>query len=257
MRDWAPPRHTWQTARASASAASAGRGGFASRRMRVIIAVTWALSARPLPVTAALTSLGVCSARGRPRLAAASMAIALACAVPMIVLTSPRAKTRSTAMASGAYRSTQSSSSIWRARRRSGTESDEGVRTTPTATIRRGAPTPPSTTPRPQRVSPGSTPNTRTTTSSAPVRPSAHARSSACVDNCSIDTVRGEAPGPDHRRATPTRADGRFPWGTARRSSTRRRSVARPRPGQPGPGRPAHSSSSSCAATSSETSPLT
>ena len=29
--------------------------------------VTWALSARPLPVTAALTSLGVCSATGRPR----------------------------------------------------------------------------------------------------------------------------------------------------------------------------------------------
>ena len=42
-------------------------GGSASRSSRITMAVTWALSARPLPVTAALTSLGVCSATGRPR----------------------------------------------------------------------------------------------------------------------------------------------------------------------------------------------
>ena len=36
-RRWAPPRHRWQIARASASAASAGRGGSASRSSRVTI----------------------------------------------------------------------------------------------------------------------------------------------------------------------------------------------------------------------------
>ena len=43
-----------------------------SRRIRVTMAPTWALSARPLPVTAALTSLGVCSATGTPAGRAAS-----------------------------------------------------------------------------------------------------------------------------------------------------------------------------------------
>ena len=69
--------------------------------MRVTIAPTWALSARPLPDTAALTSLGVCSAIGRPRRAAATSAMPLAWAVPMMVLESERANTRSTATASG------------------------------------------------------------------------------------------------------------------------------------------------------------
>ena len=66
MRAWAPPRQMWVMARASASAASAGLGMASSRRMRVTIAPTCALSARPLPDTAALTSLGVCSATGMP-----------------------------------------------------------------------------------------------------------------------------------------------------------------------------------------------
>ena len=41
-------------------------GTSSSRSRRVTIAPTWALSARPLPVTAALTSLGVCRATGMP-----------------------------------------------------------------------------------------------------------------------------------------------------------------------------------------------
>ena len=65
------------------------------------IAVTWALSARPLPVTAALTSLGVCSATGRPRRAAQTIATAPACAVPITVRTLCWLNTRSTATASG------------------------------------------------------------------------------------------------------------------------------------------------------------
>src|SRR3569833_102652 len=59
-RAWAPPRQTWLMASASASAASAGLGGAASRSSLVSIVVTWSLSARPFPVTAALASLGVC-----------------------------------------------------------------------------------------------------------------------------------------------------------------------------------------------------
>ena len=53
--------------------------------MRVTIAPTWALSARPLPETAALTSLGVCRATGSPRRAATTIAMPLAWAVPMTV----------------------------------------------------------------------------------------------------------------------------------------------------------------------------
>lgn len=55
-----------------------GFGGASRRSRRVTIAPTWALSARPWPVTAALTSLGVCRATGMPRRAAQSMATALA-----------------------------------------------------------------------------------------------------------------------------------------------------------------------------------
>ena len=43
-----------------------GRGASASPSNRVTMAVTWCLSARPSPVTAALTSLGVWKATGRP-----------------------------------------------------------------------------------------------------------------------------------------------------------------------------------------------
>ena len=63
--------------------------------------VTWALPARPLPVTAALTSLGVCSATGRPRRAEHTIATAPAWAVPITVRRLCWLKTRSTATASG------------------------------------------------------------------------------------------------------------------------------------------------------------
>jgi len=65
------------------------------------MAVTWALSALPLPVTEALTSVGVCIASVSPRRAAASMGIADAWAVPMIPLMLALANTRSTATVSG------------------------------------------------------------------------------------------------------------------------------------------------------------
>ena len=63
-RFWVPPRHTWQMARASASAASAGLGTASSLRIRATMLPTWSLPARPEPVMAAFTSLGVCSATG-------------------------------------------------------------------------------------------------------------------------------------------------------------------------------------------------
>ena len=53
-----------------------GPGCAASPRMRVTIEVTCLLSARPEPVTAALTSVGVWKTTGMPRLVAASMATA-------------------------------------------------------------------------------------------------------------------------------------------------------------------------------------
>ena len=66
---------------------SAGLGRSVIRSSRMTISVTWSLSARPLPVTAALTSLGVCSATGSPRRAAHTIATAPACAVPITVRT--------------------------------------------------------------------------------------------------------------------------------------------------------------------------
>ena len=150
--------------------------------MRVTIAPTWALSARPLPETAALTSLGVCSAIGRPRRAAATIAIPLAWAVPMIVLESERAKTRSIATASGWCSSSQASMprSMWTSR--SETCWSAEVRSTLTSTSRSGRPTLPSTTPMPQRVSPGSIPSTRM---SLALRP----------NTCSYVTLAGAAAG--------------------------------------------------------------
>src|SRR6478609_3740017 len=162
IRAWAPPRQMWVMASASASAASAGLGGESSRRMRVTIAVTCALSARPLPETAALTSLGVCKAIGSPRRAAATRAMPLAWAVPMIVLESERANTRSTATASGWYSSSQASMPFSIVTSRWAIGRSALVRTTLTSINVRGRPTVPSTTPRPQRVSPGSIPSTRT-----------------------------------------------------------------------------------------------
>ena len=52
-------RQQWQIASASASAASAGVGFCCKARIFVTMVVTWALSAWPLPVTAAFTSVGV------------------------------------------------------------------------------------------------------------------------------------------------------------------------------------------------------
>src|SRR5690606_40090553 len=57
------------------------------RSSRVTIAVTWALSAWPDPVTAALPSLGVYVVTGRPARAPARTATAPACAVPITVRT--------------------------------------------------------------------------------------------------------------------------------------------------------------------------
>ena len=88
-------------ARASASAASAGLGAASSLRIRATMLPTWSLPARPEPVMAAFTSLGVCNATGYPRRAATSIATPAAWAVPITVCTLCWAKTRSTATASG------------------------------------------------------------------------------------------------------------------------------------------------------------
>ena len=58
-----------------------GRGGSAILSSRITIVVTWASSRpSPLPVTAAFTSLGVCSATGSPRRAGAQDGATPACA---------------------------------------------------------------------------------------------------------------------------------------------------------------------------------
>ena len=147
----------------SASAASAGVGASVSRRSRVTIAATWALSARPLPVTAAFISLGVCRATGMPAPAAADdghraglggahhRAHVVLAEDPLDgdgvgpVLGEPGLDRRARWPAAG------------RRCRALG-----GVRTTSTATSVSGRPAEPSTTPSPHRVSPGSTPSTRT-----------------------------------------------------------------------------------------------
>lgn len=144
-------------------------GGASSRSRRVTIAPTWALSARPLPVTAALTSLGVCRATGMPRRAAHSIATALAWAVPMTVRTLCWLNTRSTATNSGRCSSSQRSMPCSTATRRCPNSASLGVRTTPTPSMVSGRPATPSTTPTPHRVSPGSTPSTRTHPSPSPL----------------------------------------------------------------------------------------
>jgi len=121
---------------------------------------TCPLTATPLPVTAALTSLGVCVATGSPRRAAATITTAAACAVPITVRTLCWLKTRSTATASGAIRSSHRSTSASMASRRRAGSSSLAVRTIPTSTRRSAAPGAPSTAPKPHRVSPGSTPST-------------------------------------------------------------------------------------------------
>ena len=96
-------------ASASASAASAGVGLVCSARILVTIAVTCALSARPLPVTAALTSLGVWKCTSMSRLAAARAMTPPACAVPIAVFAFWLANTRSIATTSGRWVSIQCS----------------------------------------------------------------------------------------------------------------------------------------------------
>jgi len=119
------------------------------------------LSARPFPVTAALTSLGVCSTTGSPRRAAHTMATAPACAVPITVRTFCWLNTRSTATVSGRYSVSQRSISASMASSLVAMSSSAAVRITPTATRAGGRPGTPSTTPSPHLVRPGSTPNTR------------------------------------------------------------------------------------------------
>ena len=65
------------------------------------MAPTWSLPARPDPVIAALTSLGVCRLTGTPRRPATSIATPAAWAVPITVCTLCWAKTRSIATAVG------------------------------------------------------------------------------------------------------------------------------------------------------------
>src|SRR5699024_7842750 len=91
------PRHSWVSAIATASEASAGCGAASSPRSLTSIVWICFLSARPLPVTAAFTSEGVCIAAGMPRSAASSSAIPETWAVPMTVEMLFWLKTRSTA----------------------------------------------------------------------------------------------------------------------------------------------------------------
>ncbi len=130
------------------------------------IAATCSLPARPEPVTAALTSLGVCRATGTPARAAASTATPAACAVPMTVRTLCWLNTRSTATTSGRSCSIQPSTASPMPSSRAATSALAGVRTTSTATSSARRPGRPSTAARPHRVSPGSTASTRTSSSS-------------------------------------------------------------------------------------------
>ena len=130
---------------------------------RVTIAPTWALSARPDPVTAALTSLGRVQrdghagpGRGQDRqpghLRGAHDGAHVVLAEHPLDRDDVRARAR---------RSRRRTRRRW-ATRRAPIAASAGVRTTSTCTRLSGRPGAPSTTPRPHRVSPGSTPSTRT-----------------------------------------------------------------------------------------------
>src|SRR5690349_6826539 len=155
-------------ARARASAASAGRGRSGSPRIRVTMFATWSLPARPDPVTAALTSLGVCITTGMPSRAAARIATPAAWAVPITVATLFWLNTRSTATTSGRTCSSQPSTASEMPSSRCARSASDGVRITSTATSVARRPGKPSTTPSPQRVNPGSTPSTRMSARSHP-----------------------------------------------------------------------------------------
>jgi hypothetical protein len=156
----------WQMASASASAASAGVGLACSARILVTISVTCALSARPFPVTAALTSLGVWKWTSMSRLAAARAMTPPACAVPIAVFALLLAKTRSIASTSGRWVSSQCSTVSLMVSSRFCSGWSDGVRTTSTSNAITWRPRPLSMTESPHRVSPGSTPITRTATPS-------------------------------------------------------------------------------------------
>ena len=162
MRALAAPRQTWQIARARASVASTGFGADSRRRIRTTMPATWALSARPVPVTAAFTSLGVCHATGSPASAAARTAAADAWAVPMTVCRLCWLNIRSMATTSGESSSMSDWMRLLITSRRSGSGSEAGVVTTSTCRRVSGRPREPSTRPTPHRVRPGSTPSTRT-----------------------------------------------------------------------------------------------
>ena len=126
------------------------------------IPATCALSARPLPVTAAFTSVGVCQTTGMPASAAASTAAAEAWAVPITLCRLCWLNMRSTASTSGEVASTRSRTRLAIRRRRSGRGAEAGVTTTSTWRMVNGRPGAPSTRPNPHRVRPGSTPSTST-----------------------------------------------------------------------------------------------
>ena len=162
LASMAGARHRWQIASARASAASAGRGRSVIRSSRITIVVTWSLSARPLPVTAALTSLGVCRATGSPRRAAQTIATAPglrgAHHGPHVVLAEHPLHRHRVRLVLG-----QPALDLFLDRQQPGRDVRRrpSVRTTPTATRLGGRPGTPSTTPSPHRVRPGSTPSTR------------------------------------------------------------------------------------------------
>ena len=112
-------------ANARASAASAGFGGSDNPRIRVTMVVICALSARPLPVNAFLTSDGVYMCTGSPRREAASISTPTAWAVCITVETLPRSKIRSMATTSGSYLSIHSSAAFDNRMAELGVEVDE------------------------------------------------------------------------------------------------------------------------------------
>ena len=123
---------------------------------------TWALSARPLPETAALTSLGVCSATGSPRRAAHDQRDAAGLRgahhradVGPREHPLDRDRVGPVLVEPGVDAPLDASPA---ARRPAGRPR---CARTPTSTSRSGRPTSPSTTPTPQRVRPGSIPSTR------------------------------------------------------------------------------------------------
>ena len=122
-------------------------------------------SARPFPVTAAFTSLGVCCVTGMPRRLAATIKTAAACAVAIALATLAWEKTRSMATASGWYWSSHTVKWVSSSNKRSANSAFTGVRKVSTAIMIGARPGAPSTTAIPHLVRPGSSANTRTLTS--------------------------------------------------------------------------------------------